>query len=178
MKRKMVVQWRWFFRCVVATGVLFAVFVVLLAVGMNRPNVTQSPGYTSTTPEAVSATLSQSLPPTATNIRHCRASVGMGGRLLIYRFSAPVPDLHSHAQAEFASHWDKPPFNKTPGSTSPITDHQVKLYETAFGIDAEWMLPPPNAVGILYESADGQFSHRPTIFVDDAKGVLYFQMTD
>ena len=121
----MEVLWRWFFRCVVGTGVLFAVFVVLLAVGMNRPNVTQSPGYTSATPEAVSATLSQSLPSPATDIRHCRASVGMGGRLLIYRFSAPVPDLHSHAQAEFASHWDKPQFKKTPGSTSPITEHEI-----------------------------------------------------
>jgi hypothetical protein len=170
--------WRWFFRCVIGIGVLFAVFSVLLVVGMYLPHVTQSSGFTNTTPEAVSATLSQSLPETAVNVRYCRASVGMGGRLLIYRFSAPVADLHAHAQAEFTAHWDKLLVKKTPGSTSPITDHEIKLYKSGFGISGDWMLPPPNAVGTLYESADGQFSHRPTIFVDDANGVLYFQMTD
>lgn len=170
--------WRWFFRCVVGTGVLFAAFSVLLVIGMNRPHVTQSSGYANVTSDAVAATLSKSLPKTATNVRYCRASVGMGGRLLIYRFSAPVTDLHAHAQAEFGAHWDKPQLKKAPGSTSPITDHEIKLHKTGFGIDTDWMLPPSNAVGTLYESADGQFSHRPTIFVDDANGVLYFQMTD
>ncbi|MCS7468293.1 hypothetical protein NZK35_16700 [Stieleria sp. ICT_E10.1] len=170
--------WRWFFRCVIGIGVLFAAFSVLLVIGMNRPHVTQSDGYADVTPDAVAATLSESLPKTATEVRYCRASVGMGGRLLIYRFSAPDADLHAHAQAEFAAHWDKPKLKTIPGSTSPITDHEVKLYKSGFGIDADWMLPPSNAVGTLYESADGQFSHRPTIFVDDANGVLYFQMTD
>jgi hypothetical protein len=170
--------WRWFFRCVVGIGVICAVFSVLLVVGMNRPHVTQSNGYTNSTPDAVAATLSQSLPKTAANVRHCRASVGMGGRLLIYRFSAPKADLHAHAQNEFAAHWDKPQLKKIPDSKSPITDHEITLYKTGFGIDADWMLPLADAVGTLYESADGQFSHRPTIFVDDTNGVLYFQMTD
>jgi hypothetical protein len=170
--------WRWFFRCVVGIGVLFAAFSILLVIGMNRPHVTQSSGSTNRTPDAISATLSQSLPATAVNVRHCRASVGMGGRLLVYRFSVPVADLHAHAQAEFAAHWDKPQLKKALGSTSPITDHEIKHYKSGFGINGDWMLPPSNAVGTLYESADGQFSHRPTIFVDDANAVLYFQMTD
>ena len=170
--------WRWFFRCVVGIGVLFAAFSILLIVSMNRPHVTQSNGFTTANPEAIEVTLSASLPETATNVRYCRASVGMGGRLLIYRFSAPVSDLHAHAQAEFAAHWDKPQLKKTTSSRSPITDHEIKLYKTGFGIDADWMLPPPNALGTLYESADEQFSHRPTIFTDDENGVLYFQMTD
>ena len=170
--------WRWFYRCVVGVGVLFGAFSILLVVGMNRPHVTQSSGFTNTTSEAVSATLSQSLPKTAREVRYCRASVGMGGRLLIYCFSAPVADLHAHAQSEFAAHWDKPQTKTTLGSKSPITDHEIEFYKNGFGIDADWMLPPSNAVGTLYESADGQFSHRPTIFVDDATAVLYFQMTD
>jgi len=170
--------WRWFFRCVVGIGALIAVFSVLLGLGMNRPHVTQSEGYTNATPEAISATLSGSLPESATNVRHCRASVGMGGRLLVYRFSAPVADLHTHAKTEFAAHRDEPQLMKVPGSASPITDHEIKLYESGCGIDCEWMLPPPDAVGTLYESADGQSSHRPIVFVDDTNGVLYFQMTD
>ena len=170
--------WRWFFRCVVGIGVLFATCLVLFIVGMNRPLVTQSNGYTGSTPEAVAATLSQSLPKAAANVRYCRASVGMGGRLRLYRFSAPVADLHTHAQTEFAAHWDKPQLKKTPGSTSPITDREIALYKSGYGIDAAWMLPPSNAVGTLYEPADGESSHRPTIFVDEANGVLYFLMTD
>jgi hypothetical protein len=170
--------WRWLFRCVVGIGVLFAAFSILLVVGMNRPHVTQSNGYANATPDAIAATLSGSLPETATNVRYCRASVGMGGRLLIYRFSAPAADLHAHAHAEFTAHWDKPQLQKTPSSASPITDHEINLYKTGFGIDADWILPPSNALGTLYESSDGQFSHRPTIFVDDENGVLYFRMTD
>ena len=170
--------WRWFFRCVVGIGILFAVFAVWLSVAMNTPNVTQSNGFISRTPEAVAVTLSQSLPQSATNIRYCRASVGMGGRLRIYRFSAPVADLHTHAENEFAAHWDKPQLKKIPDSTSPITDRRNALHESTYRIDVSWMLPPPDVVGTLYESADGQSSHRPTIFVDEAHGVLYFQMTD
>jgi hypothetical protein len=170
--------WRWFFRCVIALGMLLAAFSILLVVGMNRPSVTQSTGYTGITPEAISATLSQSLPATATNVRHCRAAVGMGGRLRVYRFSAPAADLHAHAVAEFTSHWDKPQLKQTPGSSSPITNHDIALYKSGFGIDADWMLPPADAVGTIYQSADGQSSHRPLIFVDETHAVLYFQMTD
>jgi len=170
--------WRWFYRSVIGIGIVFAVFSAMLVVGMNRPHINQSVGFTNVTTDAKSSTLSQTLPNSATDVRHCRASVGMGGRLLIYRFSAPVADLHTHAQAEFAAHWDKPQLKKTPDSPSPITVREITLYESGFGIDAGWMLPPSNAVGTLYESADGQFSHRPLVFVDEANGVLYFQMTD
>ncbi len=170
--------WKWFYRFVVGVGVLFLVFMVLLVVGMNRPIVTQSNGETNVSVDSVAATISGSLPPNATKVQYCRASVGMGGRLLLYRFSAPAADLHAHAQAEFAAHWDKPQFKKSIGVPSPITEHEVGLYKTGFGVDVDWMLAPPDVVGTLYESSDDQFSHRPTIFVDDANEVLYFQMTD
>lgn len=170
--------WKWFYRLVVGVGVLFLVFMVLLVSGMNRPIVTQSNGETDLSVDSVAATISGSLPPNATKVQYCSASVGMGGRLLLYRFSAPATDLHAHAQTEFAAHWDKPQFKKTTGVPSPITDHEVSLYKTGFGVDAKWMLAPPNVIGTLYESSDYQISHRPTIFVDDANEVLYFQMTD
>ncbi len=170
--------WRWIFRIVVGAGVLLAASTIFLASAARRPLVRESDGFTGRTSDAIAATLSESLPQTATDIRYSRASVGMGGRLLIYRFSAPAADLHAHAQAEFAAHWHKPPLRKTTGSASPIGDDELQLYKTTFGIDGDWMLPPPNSMGTLYESADGQHSHRPTIFVDDVNGVLYFQMTD
>lgn len=98
--------------------------------------------------------------------------------MLIYRFSAPVSVLHNHAQNEFAAHWDSPRPKKTPDSPPPIGEPEVAMYESGFGIEADWMLPPPDAVGTLYESADGRVSHRPVIFVDDVNRVLYFKMTD
>jgi|GEM_PF-1428873 hypothetical protein len=171
--------WRWFFRCVVGIGILFVLFLILLGVGMNLPNVAQSNGFEkNATPDAIAATLSESLPETAINIRYCRASLGMGGHLLIYRFSAPVDDLHAHAEKEFAAHRYKLKFKKTPNSKSPITERDIKLHKEGFGIDADWMLPPADTLGTLYTSADGQISHQPRIFVDDKNGVLYFQMTD
>jgi len=170
--------WKWLYRFVIGIGVLFVLFSILLRIGMNRPQVTQSSGETVVSPDSNAATISGSLPPTATKVQYCRASVGMGGRLLVYRFSAPAADLHAHAQKEFAAHWHKPQWKKTSGVESPIAEHEIKLYKTGFGIDATWMLAPPDVVGTLYESSDGQYSHRPKIFVDDTNEVLYFQMTD
>ena len=170
--------WKWFYRFVVSIGVLFVLLSILLVIGMNRPHVTQSSGETVVSADANAATISGSLPPTATKVQYCRASVGMGGRLLLYRFSAPAADLHVHAQKEFAAHWHKPQFMKRSGVNSPITENDIKLYKTGFGVEAAWMLTPPDVVGTLYESLDGQFSHRPTIFVDDTNEILYFQMTD
>lgn len=170
--------WRWFYRFVLCVGILFAIFSVLLVIGMNRAHVTESDGFTNLTAAAEANTLSQSLPKTATQLRYCRVSVGMGGRLLLYRFSAPVADLHNHAQTEFAAHWDKPKLKTIPNSTSPITEHDVNLYRDGFGVDADWMLPPPDDTGTIYTSDDGQSSHRPTIFVDETNSVLYFRMTD
>ena len=178
VKAKLNTLWRWFFWGVVLVGVLFVLFIFVFIAGLNRPNIMQSDGFTSVTPEAKAFMLSHSLPETATNVRYCDASVGMVGYLKVYRFTAPVPDLHKHAQAEFAALSGKPAFKTTSDVTSPITDHQVASYKKGYGVDVDWMLPQPNVKGTLYEPADGQYSHRPTIFIDETNGVLYFQMTD
>jgi len=170
--------WRWIFRLVVATGLLVAAFMVLFVIGMSRPNVDQSDGYVGRTTEAIECTISKSLPESASNVRFVNASVGLGGRLRLYRFSAPIADLHLHAQAEFNAHWDHPGFTATPDSARPFDSHDINRNSDFYGGDAGWMLPPENSVGTIYSPQDGQRSHRPTIFVDDANGVLYFQMTD
>lgn len=170
--------WKWFYRLVIGIGVLFFLFSVLLVIGMNRPSVTESNGETTISAEANEATICGSLPASATKVQYCRASVGLGGRLLLYRFSAPVADLHVHAQAEFAAHSRKLQWKKTSGIVSPITEDEIKQYNSGFGVNVEWMVAPPNTTGTLYEWADGQFSHRPTIFVDETNEVLYFRMTD
>lgn len=171
-------MWKWFYRSVVSIAVLFSLFVILLMRGMNQPHVEQSSGETVASVDSKAATISGSLPPTATRIQYCRASVGMGGRLLLYRFSAPAADLHAHAQAEFSAHWDKPLWKKASGVESPITEGEINRYDTEYGVNATWMLASPNVTGTRYESSDGQFSRRPTIFVDESNEVLYFRMTD
>jgi hypothetical protein len=97
---------------------------------------------------------------------------------MIYRFTAPLPVLHAHAKAEFAAHWDKPQTAVTPASSPPFTEKDIALITTGFGVTADWMVPPADAVGTMYMSADGQFSHRPAVFIDTKNSVLYFYMTD
>ncbi len=152
--------------------------MLLLVFGMTRPNVEESDGYVDSTAQAIPYTISHTLPDSATQIRFLSASVGMGGRLRLYRFAAPIDDLNAHAVSEFDAHWDRPGYKATPNAVSPFDEHDVKRNSEFYRGNADWMLPPPNAVGTLYEPADGNWPHRPMIFVDETNGVLYFQMTD
>ena len=163
---------------VLAFAIVLFVFVIIYAIRMSSPIVTQSNGFTGVTTAAINSTLCGALPATATDVRHCSGSVSMGGRLLLYRFSAPLPTLHAHARAEFAAHWDKPTVSSTPASASPLTEKDISQMTASFGANFDWMVPPANAIGTVYISSDGQTSHRPTIFVDATNGVLYFWMTD
>lgn len=170
--------WRWFYRFVVAIGICFLAFALLIHLAFSRPLVTQSDGYIGPNATAIENTISQRLPESATEFRFCRASVGMGGRLCLYRFAAPIDDLNAHAISEFDAHWDRPGYKVTPDTASPFDEHDVKRNSDFYGVNADWMLPPADATGTLYVPADGRLSHRPMIFVDETNGVLYFQMTD
>ncbi len=175
---RMKTLWRWFYRTVVAVGVCFFALALLVNVTASRPLVTQSDGYIQPTVTAMQNTLSHQLPKSATDFRFCRASVGMGGRLLLYRFAAPVDELNAHAISEFEAHWDRTGYKATRNAPSPFDEHDIKRNSEFYGGNADWMLPATDAMGTLYEPADGQLSHRPTIFVDETNRVLYFQMTD
>ena len=98
--------------------------------------------------------------------------------MMMYRFSAPLADLHAHAKAEFAAHWDQPEMKSTPNVYSPFTEADVERIESLYGIDCSWMLSPSGATGTIYQSAGGLRSHQPIVFVDESGGVLYFLMTD
>lgn len=160
----------------IVTAVIFSGVLAFVAYGMTRPVLDQSDGYTAITADAMDHTLSGALPPTATNVRYVQASVGLGGRLLLYRFNAPFSDLQDHAKAEFAAHWDKPTPKITENTSAPITD--PTQYKSGFGISSEWMVPPASSNGTLYVSDDGQVSHRQTIYIDETMGTLYFYLTD
>ena len=164
---------KWFLISFLCLSGLFLIMILSGFVVMLTPHVTESHGVA-----AASKTLSQSLPKSAKKVYFCSGSRGLGGRMMLYRFSAPPADLHAHAKAEFAAHWDKPPFKTMQGVSSPFTKSDVEFLENCYGADCSWMLPDPGAVGTIYQSANGRSSHRPLIFVDETNGVLYFEMTD
>lgn len=158
------------------TAVIFLGVLAIVAYGRTRPVLDQSDGYTAITAAAMDHTLSGTLPISATNVRYVQASVGLGGRLLLYRFNAPLSDLQDHVKAEFAAHWDKPTPKVANNALAPITD--PSQYKSGFGISSEWMVPPTSSNGTLYISDDGQVSHRPMIYIDETSHTLYFYMTD
>lgn len=136
------------------------------------------------TTDAVNHTESQSLPASAADIRFVSASVGMQGRLRAYRFTAPVSDLHTHALAEFAafgSNWGQP--NLTPSIRNNVEspfDAEYLAFLKSFDADASWLAAPLNAKGTIYnfDANLNDVPRRPTIFVDETNGVLYFVVTD
>lgn len=170
--------WRWFYRGVLLAGVLCLILAALLVWGMNRPLVRASEGYISADKTPPDITLCGSLPQSAKDVRYVCASVGMGGRFRAYRFSASLDELHAHAAAEFANHWDKPAPTRSDNGASPFSVEDMQRYRKFYHADVDWMVAPEEAIGTLYASADGQSSHRPTIFVDEVNAVLYFLMTD
>lgn len=169
---------RWFLYAIGFAALAFLVLVLWGFYVMLTPHVTESDGFIGNTVEAKTHTISTSLPASATQCRYARASRGMGGRMLLYRFSAPVADLHAHAITEWAALQASPPFKQSSNATSPFTPDYMASYESNFGVDADWMIPPAGAVGTIYGPAGQQTSHRPTIFVDETNGVLYFEMSD
>ncbi len=100
----------------------------------------------------------------------------MGGRFLAYRFSAPLPDLHSHAQAEFEGHWEQISPTITREQTSPFDEASLELMQEAYGVQLDWLNPARISSGVMYMDEHG--SGRPIIYIDENNNVLYFVLTD
>jgi hypothetical protein len=171
--------WRWFYRAVLGVGAVFLALSLLLVWGMSRPLVfLDSNGFVAAEDAPPDVTMCGTFPDSATDIQYVGASVGMGGRFRAYRFSGSVDELHAHAVAEFAGHWDKLTPVRSDVDESPFTAQDVGFWEDAYVGGLDWMLSPAGARGALYQSADGSSSHCPIVFVDETNGVLYFVMTD
>ena len=169
--------WKIFFRTVVAIGIIWLCFSVVLTWGFTQPHVLQSIGYVDRNDLLNDRFSRDDFPNSAKQIRYAIGSIGMGGRFAIYRFSAPVEDLHICAKRMFER---VPPTDLaiTPNSDSFFSEHELELVRDAHGIDASWMLPEPAAKGVLYTPANDMASRMPRIFVDEKASVLYFMRTD
>lgn len=164
----------------IGLGVCLFVFLALAyyyVTGMTTPHVNQSEGFIEPNqlPEPIS--ISGTLPANASRVRYCNVSVGLAGRLSLYRFSAPVEELHEHALNEFASHLEEIEPIVEQGVPSPINADLIVSYSKGFGVEPTWMLPASDSAGALYYDPEGS-SHRPTIYIDEGNEVLYFFMTD
>jgi hypothetical protein len=169
--------WKIFFRTVVAIGFIFLCFIVVVVRGFSQPNVVQSTGYVERSDLPVDRFNRDSFPDSARKIRYALGSVGIGGRLSIYCFTAPFEDLHSHAKQMFVG-VSPPNLSITPNSDSFFGEHELELVKEAFDVDASWMLPEPEAKGVLYTPASDMTSRMPRIFVDEKASVLYYMLTD
>jgi hypothetical protein len=149
----------------------------VLAWVFTQPNVLQSTGYVDRNDLPVDRIRRDDFPSSAKQIRYAIGSIGMGGHLAIYRFSAPVEDLHTYAKRMFEG---VPPtdFAITPNSDSFFTEHELELVKDAYGIDASWMLPEPAAKGVLYTYQGNGLRSLPQVFDDEKASVLYFMSTD
>ncbi|MCA9197504.1 MAG: hypothetical protein KDA87_08205 [Planctomycetales bacterium] len=173
-------------RLAILAMVLLLMYVGSLYRQLTSPSISAAAAFLpAATTDAVNHTESQSLPASASDICFVSASVGMQGRLRAYRFTAPVSDLHSHAMTElaaFGSNWSQP--NATPfirsNVKSPFDAEYLAFLKKSFDADASWLAAPLNTKGTIYnfDANLNDVPRRPTIFVDETNGVLYFVVTD
>ncbi|MFC1672382.1 hypothetical protein ACFL01_04535 [Planctomycetota bacterium] len=117
-------------------------------------------------------TLSGTFPESARDIYYASASVGPGGKFKAYRFSAPVADLHAHAEAEFKNHWEE----LTPTKSFVSRIFLDKSQWWIFGVDGSWfdVIEIPKG----YQYMDEHGVHRSIIWVDEEREIFYFLMGD
>lgn len=151
---------------------------LLFAVGMSRAHVTQSDGWLPIADAPKSATLSESLPGSATQFCFASSSVGLSGRLMAYAVDGTPGELDAFALAEFAAHWKRPEYSVELNASSPFDSEYIAFLERAYSVDLEWLRQSSNGNGSIYHDSKDQGSRMPTIFVDKANCVLYFVMTD
>ncbi len=151
-------------------------FVGLYLFGSGHATVDQSIRKPTPSEAPSDITLNGSFPASASGIQYARSSVGMGGRFLSYRFSAPLSDLRSHAQAEFDSHWEKLTPTISRKKSPPFDESWLRHLEDAYGVQLDWLNPSKIGSGVKYLDKHG--SNRPIIDIDEDNNSLYFVMTD
>ena len=115
------------------------------------------------------------IPESAKNIRHVCASVGMGGRAHIGRFEAPLEDCIAFGIAEFKSYdFDDVTPDNLPFTKPSEAPHVPDL--SGYGIrNLDWFDVENIEHAITLER---DHSHRPFVWIDTQRNILYFYWTD
>ncbi len=170
--------WRWFYRSVLCIAAIWVLLTLYIVVGMSRATVQESADWIKIPSNEVPRTLSTTLPGSATRYRFASSSIGMGGRFMAYAVDGKLADLHSFAESELESHWDKPGFAVERNTQSPFDPEYISFLRNAYSTDLAWLEKSSGAIGSVYRGAKRQGSHVPLVFVDEENGMLYFVMTD
>jgi hypothetical protein len=114
------------------------------------------------------------VPRSAKNINFVYSSVAMGGRAHICRFEAPLEDLKAYALADF-KRYDR----DSNGRTAAFTKISVPAFRPnldGYGIrDLHWFDVENIQEGITLPR---DHDHRPFIWIDTRRNVLYLFWTD
>jgi hypothetical protein len=99
-----------------------------------RPIVDESTGSLTRADAPPEVTLRRSYPLSAYDILFAKAPVGMPGGFLAYRFAETLADLHEHARAEFASHWESLTPTTERRDTPPFDRSSLEYWQNGFNV--------------------------------------------
>ena len=88
------------------------------------------PRTLATTPSDIASTF----PLSAIKIEYAQSGVGIGGRFLAYRFTAPIDDLRAHLSKRFST---LPP-GALPKPSKKVPSLDLALFEKAYRVDLSW----------------------------------------
>ena len=111
-----------------------------------------------------------SLPPTARNVQYASLAGGLQTCDQYVRFEAPVADCYSQALLLFAAFAEHDP-DYTPPSFLPVA-HPGHIGSSEMRTD--WFDIENISEGV----AAGEGYNRPRIWIDTARGVFYYHLTD
>jgi len=122
-------------------------------------------------------------PATARNICFASAGVGLGGRALVFRFDAPVPDCIAFAKAEFERYsrilFRNPSEypSSDPVPVDFVNDRPRKPDLSVFWLNnLDWFDVDRIEEGVTIPLSSR--GHHPTIWIDTRRGTLYEWWTD
>jgi hypothetical protein len=137
-------------------------------------NVEESSVPLSRSQAPATITLTGAFPESATNIYYASASVGPGGRLMMYRFDAPIDELMIHAYSEASNYWEE-----VTVVTSSVThaEFDQESFQRAYYVkDLSWFDIEKIADGLEFRTGD--HSSYPTMWVDRERERFYLFMSD
>jgi hypothetical protein len=136
---------------------------------MTHASIDQSKGPTSRD-EALSH-CSIPLPPSAHNVQYASYAAGLQEGHFYVRFEAPVADCYSNAKAVFAERAKQSPHYVIP-AFQPVS-HPEREKSSDLRID--WFDNDQIAKGVV---AGTGWSWEPRIWIDENRGIFYYEVND
>lgn len=108
----------------------------------------------------------------ASNIHYATSGVGLGGRLLAYRLSAPLDALDAFAAKEFETQGIGFVVTTTRVDAAEVN---VQALETAYSVRMPWFSLGEITRGVCYR---GEGLRHISVWIDADRDTMFFLMTD